>query len=207
LNWKEIKGYEGLYEVSDTGSVRGVDRYIPIPGGKTRFKKGGLLISRINNCGYNTVRLSKAGKTSTCFIHRLVATAFVPNPNNLPEVNHVYGNKLDNTPGSLQWVSHADNVKHAYSTGLSRNRGSSHSRAVCISSICGGKIFGTIKAFCRHYGINYNTGRNIFNGYSPFPKIAGLENTTFIKVRGSIKILLIDWSLSRETANHIYINT
>jgi HNH endonuclease len=82
----------------------------------------------------------------------------------LPEVNHLNGDKLCNTPDNLQWVSHATNVQHAYTTNLSSNQGKDHAFAVQVIDDTTGLKFDTIKATAEHYNINYNTLRNALNG-------------------------------------------
>lgn len=99
--WKDIKGYEGLYEVSDKGEVR---NYIT--------KK--LIVGDVNNFGYCRVKLYKNKKQKTFFRHRLVAEAFIPNPNNLPEVNHIDGDKSHNFKENLEWSSRTHNEREAH---------------------------------------------------------------------------------------------
>lgn len=102
--WKDIKGYEDLYAVSDTGLVKG--------------KKYNRVLKPEINKGYARVSLCKEGKTSKQFIHRLVASHFIPNPGNKPQVNHINGDKLTNTAINLEWVTCSENHKHAYQLGL-----------------------------------------------------------------------------------------
>jgi len=118
--WKDIAGYEGYYQVSDLGRVRSVDRIINrVYKGNTKYK-GGILKHNLNHKGYPVVYLSLNSKKKTMSIHRLVALAFIPNPFNLPEVNHIgkypdgrEGNKLDNRPVSLKWCTGEENLEHA----------------------------------------------------------------------------------------------
>lgn len=102
--WKDIKGYEDLYAVSNTGLVKG--------------KKYNRVLKPDINKGYVRVSLCKDGKTSKQFIHRLVASHFIPNPDNKPQVNHINGDKLTNTAINLEWVTCSENHKHAYQLGL-----------------------------------------------------------------------------------------
>lgn len=99
--WKNVKGYEGLYEVSDKGEVR---NYI------TRK----LIVGDINNFGYYRVKLYKDKKQKTFFRHRLVAQAFIQNPDNLPEVNHIDGDKSHNYKENLEWSSRTHNEREAH---------------------------------------------------------------------------------------------
>jgi len=116
-HWIPILGYEGLYEVSDFGLVRSITRSVKTKGGKQRISKGHVLRITVNS-GYATVQLSRSGKTKTFKVHRLVATSFIPNPLDLPEVNHIDGNKLNNVIANLSWCTKSQNVQHAYDMGL-----------------------------------------------------------------------------------------
>jgi len=84
-------------------------------GDKTYTIPDRILRTRPNHKGYETVQIG--GKTK--LIHRLVAEAFIPNPENLPEINHIDGNKRNNAVSNLEWVSHLENIRHAWDTGLS----------------------------------------------------------------------------------------
>ena len=102
--WKDVIGFEGKYKVSDRGLVKTMS-----------YKKTGkerLLSERIVS-GYNRVVLYKDGKAENKYVHRLVAENFIPNPNNLKEVNHIDGNKLNNCIENLEWVSAKQNSTHA----------------------------------------------------------------------------------------------
>jgi hypothetical protein len=103
-NWKSIEGYEGLYEISDVGQVRSLDKIIPYPNGSKRLYKGKIIKPAIHN-GYYAVTLHKNGFKKTLKIHRLVATHFIPNPQNLPCVNHKDENKLNNHVENLEWCT------------------------------------------------------------------------------------------------------
>ena len=120
--FKPIKGYEGLYEVSNLGRV------LSLPKRVDRGKCHRNYTERIKALGADTkgylrVSLSKEGVNKTHKVHRLVAEAFIDNPNNLPQVNHIDGNKSNNCVDNLEWCTHSENQLHAYKTGLNSNAG------------------------------------------------------------------------------------
>ena len=102
--WRPIEGYEGLYEVSNIGRVRSVDRFY------YRLHKGKVLSPTKDRYGYLTVTLNCNGKSKTIKIHRLVAQAFLPNPDNLPQVNHKDEDKTNNNVDNLEWCTAKYNV-------------------------------------------------------------------------------------------------
>ena len=171
--------YEGYYEVSDHGNVRGVDRAVPLPDGKIRKVKGRIIAPKRNADRYLFVSLSKDKVVKTWYVHRLVAAAFIPNPWQLPEVNHLDGDKTNNVPANLMWVTHQQNVIHAYAIGLSHNIGGTHKQAVGVIDNILGRTFETVKDWCAARGINYNTGRNLLNG---------LNKSKTIDLTGVVKI-------------------
>lgn len=110
--WKPVVGYEGLYEVSNYGVVRGLTRECKDKNGNKHVQNEKILSKHDNGKGYLTVRLGKNGILKSYYIHRIVADAFIPNPNNLPEVNHKDENKGNNCVTNLEWISHIDNVNY-----------------------------------------------------------------------------------------------
>lgn len=100
--WKDIAGYEGLYQVSNLGNVRSLDR-LAFNGKQMCLVIGKDLKLRLQKNGYVRVSLSKGSKIKYCNIHRLVAEAFIPNPNNLPEVNHKDEDKTNNRVENLEY--------------------------------------------------------------------------------------------------------
>lgn len=117
--WKPVVGFEGSYEVSDWGNVRSVERYVPcLMGNRMRLSPAKIKSQHLNKFGYKRLQLRKNNKYYNKVVHRLVAEAFIPNPNNLREVNHMHGNKLDNRYEFLEWCSPKENQQHALLTGL-----------------------------------------------------------------------------------------
>ena len=106
--WKDVKGYEGIYQVSNLGRVRSLDRM----AGRNRLYKGRVIMERTHNTGYKFVRLCRNNKFEQPSIHRLVAEAFIPNPNNKPTVNHIDENKGNNIVTNLEWATYKENCNH-----------------------------------------------------------------------------------------------
>lgn len=139
--WKAVKGYEGYYEVSDCGNVRGVDRMVKtsILHSDHRLRAGKTLKKNLKKNGYYTVDLCKEGEVKSKSVHRLVAEAFIPNPDNLAVVNHKNGVKTDNSVGNLEWVTYKENHWHARENDLLVNIGRYHVKSVqCVET---GQIF------------------------------------------------------------------
>lgn len=105
--WKDVKGYEGLYQVSNAGRVRA-------------FKSQAILKEQVDHRNRKKIMLHDKGKRKNCSVHRLVALAFIENPENYPEINHKDGNTWNNRVENLEWCNHSYNAKHAYHTGLLR---------------------------------------------------------------------------------------
>jgi len=125
--WRDIPGYEGLYKISSIGRLKSVDRVSSI--GKQ--VKGIIRKLAYNKKGYLMTSLCKNGVSTTKTIHRMVAKAFIPNPNNLPQINHKNGIKTDNGVDNLEWCTNLENMQHAFSTGLKEGlTGENNGRAI-----------------------------------------------------------------------------
>ncbi len=116
--WKDIKGYEGLYQVSNFGRVKSLPRFRIGKSNSLVPINESIMKDTISNRGYNIISLCKNGKYKTLTIHSLVAKAFIPNSENLPEVNHKDGDKTNNNDWNLEWVTSSENKKHAHKIGL-----------------------------------------------------------------------------------------
>lgn len=116
--WRDIADFEGLYQVSNFGRVRSLDRVVKHGSSQMRLK-GRVLSPRVPT-PYLGVILSKNGKAYPKRIHRLVAQEFVPNPDNLPAVDHIDGDKTNNAASNLRWCSQKQNIGYANDKGLLR---------------------------------------------------------------------------------------
>lgn len=145
--WKPVTGYEGLYEVSDQGSVRGVDRTVTSIDGRTLNIKAKDMKPTLMAVGYLTVSLTTGGRTKRHYIHRLVLEAF-SHPQEKPlTVNHKDGNKTNNRLENLEWCTQKENVRHAFKTGLAKNHsGAKHNQFQYFVQAERGDGFGFITA-------------------------------------------------------------
>lgn len=105
--WRDVKGYEGLYQVSDWGRVRRGNKPLHL---------------NTNTYGYKHITLCKNNVPKTALVHTLVADAFIENPQSKPQINHKDGNKENNTVANLEWVTQEDNNRHAIKTKLRKAR-------------------------------------------------------------------------------------
>lgn len=110
--FKDIEGYEGLYQVSNLGNIKSLHC------NKEKIMKPTI---RSNNYQYYFVGLLKDGKRKYFAVHRLVAMMFIPNPNNYEQVDHLDGNKLNNNVKNLEWVTPKENTNRAWKKGLAKN--------------------------------------------------------------------------------------
>lgn len=109
--WKDVIGYEGIYQISNTGKIKRIGAYTNQTG-KTWCSERILKLA-VKTKGYMYVQLSKNGKTSSKYVHRLVAGALISNPENKPTVNHKNGNKADNSVENLEWTTYTENNVHS----------------------------------------------------------------------------------------------
>ena len=116
--WRDIKGFEGLYQVSNMGRVKSLCRTVRANTCGVRLLTERILSSCRSKSGYMLVVLCKEGKHINKMVHRLVAESFIPNPQNYTEVNHKDENKLNNNLNNLEWCNRVYNAN--YGTGISR---------------------------------------------------------------------------------------
>lgn len=148
--WMDVVGYEGYYQISNTDKVRSLKRRIKNYPSGTRVMKSVVLKTRIGTTGYFMVDLSKEGKSIKHRVHRLKAKAFIPNPNNYPEINHIDGDKLNNHLLNLEWCTSSQNRLHAYKEGLKPSKLSNEDVDYILKSYP--EI--NIPALARKYGVS-----------------------------------------------------
>lgn len=135
--WRPIKGYEGLYEVSSIGRVKSLCRRVIYPSGNSRWVPEKILKPSKSKKGYLSVSLYKNGKSTRSIVHRLVANAFIENPKEKPQVNHINEIRDDNRVSNLEWVTSKENNNHG---GRNSKLSKARSKSVEGKSILNGNI-------------------------------------------------------------------
>ena len=133
--WKDIEGYKGLYQISNLGRVRGLGKHDRL--GRYHAERIKAIVN--NGQGYLVVNLKHNGKQKQMTVHRLVAKAFIPNPENKLEINHKDGCKSNNCVDNLEWTSRSENLKHAFKLGLNTQMGKR--KVICVET---GQIFDSV---------------------------------------------------------------
>ena len=168
--YKPIVGYESSYEVSNYGNVRSLDRVTDgIDKWDRDFRIRGKQIKPwVAGTKYPTVELSINSKGKSYLVHRLLAIAHIPNPDNLPYVNHIDGNKLNNHISNLEWCTAGENIEHAFRTGLRRHLVGEDKKTNKVTAVDVINIWHVKGAMASHkigqlYGITGSTVRHIQN--------------------------------------------
>ena len=141
--WRDIKGYEGYYQISNLGRVKSLPRDV----GSNRCKKEIIMKTSIDKDGYEHLVLCKDGKQKHFRVNRLVAQAFIPNPNNYPVVNHKDENKTNNRVENLEWCTITYNINYGDRTEKASKK------VICVTT---GKIFKSIDGASKYYNIRGN---------------------------------------------------
>jgi len=130
--WKDIKGYEGFYQLSNFGNIKSVNRCIIRSNGRKQTFKGIKLSPSMSKIGYYVIALQKKGYIKRHYIHRLLAQTFIQNIDNKPYINHINGIKSDNRLENLEWCTHFENMLHSRLIGLNMvigQKGENHSQS------------------------------------------------------------------------------
>jgi hypothetical protein len=145
--WRDIAGYEGFYQVSNLGRVRGLPKvWSTGKFGRLKINLGERVLNgSVNSWGYRSIQLSVSGYKKDFLVHRLVAESFIWKPCNKNTINHIDGDKLNNVVGNLEWVTQADNNAHALKTGLRKGKS-----VMCNET---GEKFESVKEASKHLGI------------------------------------------------------
>jgi hypothetical protein len=158
--WKDIEGYESLYQVSNLGRVKSLERVVGCGNKMIRVNEKIRKLNPNGN-GYLNLLLHKEGVKKAFRVHRLVAEAFIPNPNNLPEVNHKDGDKLNNTVDNLEWCTKSHNETHARKTGLK----TFDSICKSVVRVEDGKVYKSIAQASKDIGVHRETvSQSIYKG-------------------------------------------
>ena len=165
--WKDIKGYEGLYCVSNLGNIKSIKRAVTYSNGIISVFKERILIQETININYKRVTLSKNNSASRFQVHRLVALYFIPNPENKPCVNHIDGNASNNNVKNLEWCTYSENERHSYDVlgKINSNRKLNQKqveyiRTNCIKGISQNHFY-SAESIAKRFGVNKTTVLNV----------------------------------------------
>jgi hypothetical protein len=155
--YKDIKGYEGLYQISNFGNVKSFNCKM--------YKQGFIMNQSLNHKGYKVAYFVKNRKKKTISVHRLVALNFINNPGNKPQVNHINGIKHDNHYSNLEWATNSENMKHAFLIGVKvfseKRRMQMNKKVIDLSN---SKIYNSAKEASILLNINYQNLCSQLNG-------------------------------------------
>lgn len=134
--WKDVVGYEGIYQISNLGRVKSLDRVeevhrLDIDKIIRRPRRGRILKQKLNQAGYFVLHFRNTNGNGESWpqLHRLLGIAFLPNPENKPTINHKDGVKTNNSLDNLEWATMSENTQHAYDMGLAKSRIKDYSKS------------------------------------------------------------------------------
>lgn len=169
--WKDIKGYEGYYQVSNLGKVRSKDRLVFHPHYSNEIKsnlrmwKGQEISLHFTRGGYRGVRLYRNNKGKTLRLCRLVAINFIANPENKPCVNHIDGNKENDNVNNLEWVTYTENMAHAVENNLvSIKYGAENASSMKVINDGDNVVYGSVKEAALAIGLSGSQLSRILRG-------------------------------------------
>jgi hypothetical protein len=150
--WKDINDYESIYQINQKGDLKSLKR--KTTGTFTSIDK--LIRKDLNKKGYYTYTLCKNGKSQRKLLHRLLAKAFIPNPNNYPCVNHIDGNPLNNDLSNLEWCTYSYNTIHGYEKNgrLNPNRKLKESEVIEIKEKLKNPYWGIVRDLSIEYNVS-----------------------------------------------------
>ena len=172
--WKDIEGYEGYYQVSDFGRVRSVGRWVAKQnrwgGISDYYCEGKIRKTGDNGTGFLIIGLSKEGSIDYFLVHRLVAIAFIPNVEGLPDVDHKDFNKLNNYVENLEWTEDFRNNKKLFNAGRMKNTYQSSGK---IRHIETGIIYQSCMEASKNLGLPYSSLNYHVNGQKGMKHVRG----------------------------------
>ena len=173
--WLPIEGYENLYEVSNLGRVRRLESVVNGKNGSKRKVSGNILKPRAQQNGYLMVNLCKNGIRRSYYMHRIVSTAFIPNPDNKPQVNHKDEDKLNNSVENLEWCTAKENTN--YGTRTKRSSEKLQKPVLCVEL---NQIFPSLTDTAKHFNVTLSNLSWVLTGRS---KTAGGYHFEYLETK------------------------
>ncbi len=166
--WKDVVGFEGMYMVSNLGRVKSLERQAK----NTIPQKIKTKIRKQSESRYLYLTFTNGSKRSLMLVHILVAKAFIPNPQNKPQVNHKFGDKYDNRVSELEWMTASENKRHTYDVlgmkgTLNGYLGERHPTSTQVYCITNNKTYGSIREASRELNINHGRISESCSGHKP----------------------------------------